>query len=192
MVSIFLVACSFFRGGYNINVYMTSEKGYGVIIHEFPVQQDIGNVNHDSEKDKNLYIRPIISTDRASYTSLGEFVGYRNKTIPDEITIRYQYANLSECSRVSKRKPLMMKNGKEVVLEDTTYTDKLNCKKWEPFGKILIETIDLNHIKNSKEIKQMGKTSTQGAGHYRARIIFRFYDDDIKVSVNGYTTNRWK
>jgi len=165
MVSIFLVACSFFRGGYNINVYMTSEKGYGVIIHEFPVQQDIGNVNHDSEKDKNLYIRPIISTDRASYTSLGEFVGYRNKTIPDEITIRYQYANLSECSRVSKRKPLMMKNGKEVVLEDTTY---------------------------SKEIKQMGKTSTQGAGHYRARIIFRFYDDDIKVSVNGYTTNRWK
>jgi len=172
-------------------ISVVSAKGYGVILHNppfafgenanmsrwFPTQE----LKDEYENNGIVKIYPQILPG-AAYQGMTAYPGFKNDTnnlLPDEVTLEYEYADISECRSEYSAHP--WSHGTSGRKEDTSITliAKNWCDTWKPIENMRFKrTIDLRPFHDSIEFQRAGKKiETLAKGKYGLAIDIRFFDN---------------
>ncbi|MEW8139616.1 MAG: hypothetical protein AB2768_15800 [Candidatus Thiodiazotropha endolucinida] len=130
-------------------------------------------------------LHPGIPGVRDDIAVMNRFVDYP-KSLPDQVEIEWQLAELSDCRRVDKYKSAVPKT------DDTKiYIRKLGCT-WTPLeDKVYRKVIDLTEVRRSEDAKMAGKTLRM-CSKSSLSIFFVFRDEDVILSFGSRRTNAFK
>lgn len=110
----------------------------------------------------------------------GRYLALRNSrsNLPDEITIKWQLAELTDCSE------------KVAIRSRPGYYRTYNCG-WQLLpNKFFEKTINLKKYKDSEAFKNKGKfTGWKNLNRRTATIVFDFNDEEIIIKTQAGKTN---
>ncbi|MES9971372.1 MAG: hypothetical protein ABW092_15165 [Candidatus Thiodiazotropha sp.] len=127
-------------------------------------------------------IRTGIPGVRDDVIAKGRFPNHPN-SLPDQIVVKWQLAELSDCRRIDKYKSKIKK-----VEDNTLYVRKLGCT-WTPIkGKVFRKVFDLKEAQKSEYAKHAGERIRFGSK--RVMIIrFIFRDEEVEMRLGGFASN---
>ncbi|MEW7973666.1 MAG: hypothetical protein AB2821_09330 [Candidatus Thiodiazotropha endolucinida] len=113
----------------------------------------------------------------------GRFPGHPH-SLPDQVVVEWQLAELSDCRRIDKYKSAVLKT------DDTKiYIRKLGCT-WTPLeDKVFRKVFDLKEIQKSEHAKRAGERIRFGSKRIMT-IMFIFRDEEVELRVGGFASNQ--
>lgn len=192
VVFLFLGACSKPRT-YIVKTSVTSKIGYGVILHEIPVVRSGSYYTNANLSEPKIRVYPSIPGNWVRVLTLPPFENYESRELPDNITIRYQYAELNDCGVSRSGHPDKWSLGSGDFRLKYEYYTKDNCDTWLPIAdKVFEKTFSLGELNNSKEMKLLG--SKNRSGHRIGTTLMLEFNDDgsLEMSLENYSINPWR
>ncbi|MES9971368.1 MAG: hypothetical protein ABW092_15145 [Candidatus Thiodiazotropha sp.] len=155
------------------NVTAANYGEYGVIFLKIPT----------TRITTNRRMNPGIPGVRDDISHYGQFHDHPN-SLPDQVEVEWQLAELSNCGSIIKRKSYEYKSKDEKI-----YTRKEDCT-WTPLeGKVFRKVFDLKEAQKSEYAKHAGKRIRFGSK--RVMIIrFIFRDEEVEMRVGGFASNQ--
>ncbi|MBV2096131.1 MAG: hypothetical protein KUF80_14675 [Candidatus Thiodiazotropha sp. (ex Codakia orbicularis)] len=132
----------------------------------------------------NVYRRtnPGIPGVRDDISHFGQFHDHPN-SLPDQVVVEWQLAELSNCKRIIKHKSFVYKTKDEKI-----YTRKAGCT-WTPVkDKVFRKVFDLKEIQNSEIARRAGERIRFGSKRVM-NIMFIFRDEEVEMRVGGFASN---
>ncbi|MES9971370.1 MAG: hypothetical protein ABW092_15155 [Candidatus Thiodiazotropha sp.] len=128
-------------------------------------------------------INPGIPGVRDDISHYGQFHDHTH-SLPDQVVVEWQLAELSDCRRVDKYKSAVRKT------DDTKiYIRKLGCT-WIPIkDKVFRKVFDLKEAKESDYAKRAGERIRFGSKRVMT-IMFIFRDEEVEMRVGGFASNQ--
>lgn len=177
-MTIIVVAASLLMNGCGKFIYSVRGANYGeygIILREFPT---VG-------LKRLRYLEPGIPGVRDDVANFNNFIGHPD-SLPDQIEVEWQLAELKECSHVASSKSLVYG-----TTDQKTYTSKIGCT-WIPLeDKIYRKVIDLKAIQESEHAKRSGETISLGQTRV-LNILFMFRDEELEISFGSHVHNAWR
>lgn len=178
---------------YVVKASVTSERGYGVVLYDFPMTENDKYYRHIEVDGDDIRISSMIPGEFSNYSVLPPFKNFEGKQLPNELILKYQYAILSECSTSRRGFPLNPASNRAIPDSTTQFYTKRKCKHWQLLNdRIHTKTIDLRELNVSDKMAALG--SKNRSGNYIGVIfILEFFDDgDVRVRLENSTQNPWK
>jgi hypothetical protein len=156
---------------YNITAANYGE--YGVIFLKMPTTRII----------THRRMNPGIPGVRDDIGHFGRFHDHPH-SLPDQVVVEWQLAELSDCERVIQNKSLEYQTTDEKV-----YTRKAGCT-WTPLeDKVFRKVFDLKEIQKSEYAKRAGERIRFGSKRVMT-IKFIFRDEEVEMRVGGFASNQ--
>jgi hypothetical protein len=156
---------------YNVSVANYGE--YGVIFLKIPTTR----INHYRRKNPGI---PGVRDDIGHF---GQFHDHPH-SLPDQVVLEWQLAELSDCRRVDKYRSKVPKTD-----DNKIYTRKLGCT-WTPLeNKVFRKVFDLKEAKKSEFAKRAGERIRFGSKRVMT-IKFIFKDEEVEMRVGGFASNQ--
>ncbi|MET0071725.1 MAG: hypothetical protein ABW096_16935 [Candidatus Thiodiazotropha sp.] len=163
-----IAGCSKFL--YNVSVANYGE--YGVIFRKIPTTL----INKYRRKNPGI---PGVRDDIGHF---GRFHDHPH-SLPDQVVVEWQLAELSNCKRIIKHKSFVYKTKDERI-----YTRKADCT-WTPLeGKVYRKVFDLKEAQKSEYAKHAGERVRFGSKRVMT-IMFIFRDEKLEMRVGGFASN---
>ena len=197
--TVVLAACFVLEGcskpqSYSVYVNVVSTNGYGVVLYDFPVARDSQRYNTVDLSLSEFRVHPITPGSWEGLTVLPAFAGYEGRKLPDNITIKYQYAELSDCDSSYLEHPKKMDaSGLNYLTGEKKYYTKHKCKTWNLLAdRLYTKEVNLTALNSSKEMRLIGKKNHNGH-RIGARLHIEFADDgSLSTRLENTTNNPWK
>lgn len=188
----FLTACAK-PVNYQVKASVTSTQGYGVIVYDLPLTNDKKYYRSANIDLAEIRVNPMIPGEFDTFIVLPPFEGYEGRSLPNEISLRYQYAMLSDCSVDRQGPAIDPATSKPIPPAITQYHTKRNCQVWQPVEKkIYTKMIDLRELNSSDRMKALG-TKNRSGNRIGVELIIEFFDDGTAAaSLENTIHNRWK
>jgi hypothetical protein len=192
LIVIFLAACSK-PTTYVVKASVTSERGYGVVLYEFPVTENDNYYRSVEVNGDDFRINPMVPGEWDTYSVLPPFKNFEGVLLPNELILKYQYAILSGCGTSRLGFPLDPLSGRSIADSATQFYTKRKCQDWQLLDdRIYTQTIDLRELNSSDKMAAMG-TKNRSGNPIGVELILEFFDDgDVHVRLENTTLNPWK